>query len=73
MDEEDPNWRNTTVIQMDQARYHSSKLTTNIIQELKLPVMKASPYGPVLCPIELTIAQVKKGDLNPSNLPTGKM
>ena len=72
LDQEDPEWRSNTVILLDNAPYHKSDSTMNLMQGLKIPVLFTGPHSYDAAPIELLFAAFKSCDVNPRNLPTGK-
>ena len=67
LDKEDLNWRDTSILLLDGAPYHKTLEVKQIMQDLQVPEMFASPYSPQLCPIELFFGQVKSGDINPKS------
>ena len=44
MDEINPNWRQNTIIMIDNAPYHRSKLIMEKYQVLKVPILFLGPY-----------------------------
>ena len=72
LDKESPDWRENTVITMDNALYHTSKETIKSFQSLNLPLLFNPPHGYNVSPVELVFAFLKKIPLNPDNLKTGK-
>ena len=69
---EDINWRANTVIQIDQASYHKSPYTRAYLQreEVKVLLMASYAYDASVC--ELFFAAVKRTNINPTYIKTGK-
>jgi hypothetical protein len=44
LDQQNKYWRTDTVLLMDNAPFHKSRLSMGLYQELKLPVMFLGPY-----------------------------
>ena len=72
LDAKDPLWRDNAVLLLDNARYHISEEILAVLQQLRIPTMFSGPYSYSAAPCELAFAALKRGDLNPKNLPTGK-
>ena len=72
LDMERPNWREDTVITMDNASYHTSTATQRVFEELRMPVMYTGVYAYDISPCELFFAYLKRVNLNPGKLPLGK-
>jgi hypothetical protein len=72
LDGENKNWRRETVIFWDNASYHTSKSTKDVLQRLEVPIMFLGPYGYFQAPCELFFGQLKSKQLNPATLPLGK-
>jgi transposase len=70
LDKEDPDWRYSSILLLDGASYHKSTSTIMSLKLLKIPTMFTSPHSPMICPIELLFAQIKRGDLNPNDNPS---
>jgi transposase len=60
----DNNWRNNSIIMLDNARYHKSKLMINLFTRMKIPVMFLGPYHYKMAPVEMFFAFIKNRDLN---------
>ena len=73
LDKERPGWRRDTVIVVDGAKYHQSQAFLIIAAELRLPYMLLGPHSYDAAPCELLFAHFKKADINPRNVPTGKV
>ena len=56
----------------DGAKYAQSKSRTNILKELRVPFMLLSPHSYNVASIEMLFSQIKSGNLNPNDLPTGE-
>ena len=61
----DPQWRENTVLLLDNAPYHRSKVVMEKLVQLKLPIMFLGPYQFKLAPVELMFSYIKNRDLNP--------
>ena len=72
LDEETPDWQDDTVILWDNATYHSSSETMNIINRLGLKVIFSGPYSYSAAPIETLFSALKMGELNHNDSSTGK-
>ena len=72
LDSENKNWRNSTIILMDGAPYHTSKAMMEFYKEYLVPVMFTGPHSYDASPIELFFAAFKSKDINPQRLKTGK-
>lgn len=62
-----PDWRQSTIIMLDNAHYHLSLLMKAKLRELRVPVIYLGPYQYEVAPVELFFAFVKSRDLNPLN------
>ena len=72
LDSERKDWRKSTIILHDGAKYGQSKSTIEVLKELRLPYMISSPHSYNISPIEMLFAGIKTGNLNEKDLPTGK-
>ena len=72
LDKDRADWRQDTVILLDNARYHTSKATMKILRALEVPVLYTGPHSYSGVPIELWFASFKSADKNPRKVPTGK-
>ena len=72
LDEEDKNWRTTTILMHDGAKYAQSKNTSSILRDLRVPFMLLAPHSYNVSPIKLLFGAIKTNQLNPDQLPTGK-
>ena len=64
LDVEDPEWRENTVLMVDNAPYHRSKAVRAQIQALCLPLLFLGPYHYKMAPIEHAFAFIKSRDLH---------
>jgi hypothetical protein len=72
LDDEDRNWRHTSIFMHDGAKYAQSKSTQATLKDLRVPFMLLAPHSYNVAPIELLFGAIKTGNLNPGSLPTGK-
>ena len=72
LDQEDANWRANTVILADNAPYHTSESTLELMEGLKIPMLFTGPHSYDAALIELLFATFKSKDVNPSRVPQGK-
>ena len=67
LDTTNPNWRQNTIVMVDNAPYHRSKMMMEKYQKLRVPIMFLGPYQFKLAPVELMFSYIKNRDLNPLN------
>lgn len=72
LDQERPDWRKDTVIQLDGAPYHKSKEVRQHVKNLGMSIIFSGPQSYDAAPAELFFALLKKKNLNPAGLATGK-
>ena len=72
LDAERPNWRRTHCIVWDNAPYHRSSSTLEVLKKLQVPICFTGPHSYDAAPAELFFAAFKAADINPRHLPTGK-
>jgi len=72
LDGEDPNWRDNTVILLDNASYHRSLEIRAAVKKLGIKTIYSGPYSYISAPIELYFGLLKRGDLNPERQQLGK-
>ena len=72
MDLESSEWRKDTVILHDNARYATSEEMREYFRKMAAPVLYSGPYSFSAAPIELLFGHVKRGDVNPERVQTGK-
>ena len=65
LDIENKSWRKTNVVFWDNASYHSSRSTREVLKRLQIPIMYLGPYGYFQAPCELFFGQLKSQQLNP--------
>ena len=54
------DWRDNTIILLDNAPYHNSNATMKLFESLRIPVMFFGPHSYNTAPCELFFAQQKK-------------
>jgi len=59
LEAENENWRNTTIILMDNAPYHRSKVFSRAMEFLRVPLVYLGPYQFKMAPVELCFAYIK--------------
>lgn len=62
------NWRQNTIIMIDNAPYHRGKMIIQKYSQLKIRIMFLGPYQFKLAPVELMFSYIKSKDLNPLNI-----
>ena len=72
LDQQDPHWRNDTVITLDNAPYHSTPSTMAMFENLRIPILFTGPHSYDFAPCENVFAWFKSEDFNPLRLPLGK-
>ena len=72
LDKERKNWRKDTIILLDNAPYHTSAETLDLIKSLDMPVMFTGPHSYDAAVCELFFAEFKSVDINPRHYPLGK-
>ena len=72
LESEDANFRDSTIILMDNASYHRSENTRAYFDRLQIQVMLSAPYSYAGSPVELFFAYFKQGYLNDRFESTGK-
>ena len=60
------------MILLDNASYHTSESSINLLEGLDIPVIYTGPYSYDGAPIELLFAAIKTHDINPELLKIGK-
>jgi transposase len=60
------------VILLDNAPYHTSEGTVNLLGDLNIPVIYTGPYSYDAAPIELLFAALKMDDINPHHFKMAK-
>ena len=64
---ENINWRDETIIMLDNAAYHRSQINLERFKKYKVPVLFLGPYHFKLAPMELMFSYIKNRNLNPLN------
>ena len=72
LDAEDGGWRKSTILLVDGAKYHVSRVAREGFAKLRVRVLWTAPYSYDSSPIERLFAALKSGNLNPEMLSTGK-
>ena len=60
-------WRNSTVIQLDGAKFQICQQTKRDLIELGFDVIYSAPHSYYGAPCELFFSQLKNSDLNPTS------
>ena len=72
LDKDRINWRDDTIIVIDNAPYHTSAATISLFKKLRLPLCFTGPHSYDASPCEKMFAYFKQDDINPNHLPMGK-
>ena len=72
LDAEDPLWRDSTVVLLDNATYHTNSATLEMLKKLAVPCIFSGPHSFAAAGIELLFAAFKADDINPRRVATGK-
>jgi len=72
LDQEQPSWKENTILLLDGARYHTGAAVREYLRKLEVQVMWSAPYSYSTAPIEMVFGALKFGELNPGREPTGK-
>ena len=72
LDSQRPKWRETHIIMMENARYHTTPTFLNVMELLNIPILFTGPHSYQASPIETYFAAFKAEDINPRKLATGK-
>ncbi len=72
LDKDRLNWRNDTIILLDNAPYHCSSQMLQLMELLRIPIIFTGPHSYDAAPCELFFALFKSVDFNPDRLPLGK-
>ena len=72
LEKERPNWREDTVVMLDNATYHRSAATLKVLEALRVPLLFTGPHSYTAAPCELLFAGYKSADTNPNRVKTGK-
>ena len=68
-----PDWRETSVMMMDNAPYKKKDECINHIRSLNIPMVFISPYSFDASPVELFFSYLKQGTIVEPDVPTGKL
>ena len=60
---ETPDWKETSIVLLDGAKYHTSKETRENLQKLNIPITYSSPYSYDSAAIERFFGGIKVGKL----------
>ena len=71
LDAQRPGWREDTILLLDNASYHASVKTIQVMKQLEIPVMFLAPYSYNVAPCELWFGHFKAEDINPDHLKQG--
>ena len=66
------DWRDNTIILMDNASYHKSTPALKLYESLRIPIMFTGPHSYDAVPAELYFSHFKSVDLNPDRIQMGK-
>ena len=69
LDQEDAEWRKNTVLLLDNAPYHTSESSIDLMEGLNIPLLFTGPHSYDAAPIELLFAAFKSADINPRHIP----
>ena len=69
---QESNWRERTVFVLDGASYHRSEEARRCYAAMGLKVVITAPYSYDASPCELLFASIKRGNMNPRHIKTGK-
>ena len=72
LDKERADWRENTVVLLDNAPYHAAPATLKVFQALRIPVLFTGLHSYNSAPCELFFAAFKREDINPRKVKTGK-
>ena len=72
LDEEDKNWRKTSVVLLDGAKYHLNQQTQKHCAFLGIKLIYSGPQAYDTAPAELVFSMIKQTNLNPEGKRMGK-
>jgi hypothetical protein len=72
LDRQRANWRNDTIILLDNAPYHTAETTMKLLERLRIPVMFLGPHSYNIAPCEIFFAKFKSVNINPGRMPMGR-
>ena len=53
-------------------KYHQSGATFEVLKKMRVPLMLIAPHGYNVAPIEMLFSAIKRSNLNPEGLATGR-
>jgi hypothetical protein len=68
LDLENPEWRDTTILLLDNAPYHRGNKLKDKLKEVNIPLAYLGPYQFKMAPIEICFGFIKKFDVNERSL-----
>ena len=68
LDAQNVNWRDYIVLLIDNAPYHTSHATVELMRVLNIPAMFLGPHSYDAAPCELWFAWFKNADVNPNRI-----
>jgi transposase len=72
LDLSQPDWRESSILLLDNASYHTSDETMQYLQRNNINVFFSAPYSYDAAPCEMWFSYLKNEDLNEDRLSTGK-
>lgn len=72
LDKERADWREKSVVLLDNAAYHTSPHILKVFKELSIPILFTGPHSYDGAACELFFAAFKRADINPRRVSTGK-
>ena len=72
LDQESASWRKDTIFLFDGARYHTSAEMRAYFRKLEVQIIYSGPYSYSAASIETLFSSLKKGQLNPEKIGTGR-
>ena len=73
LDSDRPEWREDSIILMDNAPYNKTPEVTSFIKQMRIPMLFAGPYGYDGSPCELFFSYFKQTLIYESDVATGKL
>ena len=73
LDLDKPDWRDTSIILMDNASYNKTDETKEYIKKLRMPIIFTGKYSYDACPVELFFGYFKQALIFDQDTPTGKL
>jgi transposase len=72
LDTDDPGWKETSILLMDNASYHNSDETLEYLRRNNVAVFLSAPYSYDAAVAEMWFSYFKSKDLNAERYSTGK-